>query len=396
MVRTRGLILVPFLGLLFIPLGVGQGGEETAMGELTKEELRWLARLPNDDRDAVNRACGWAVPEFPKDAKWIGGSGPSLESLRGKVVLIQTFATHGPGRAAMLRLNRAIKPIQDQTDFVAIAVHTPEDVGRLDALLPRLKIEVPLLVDAGGNWCDHVGAFRKPVSYLVDRQGNVRYAGVSAKSIEKAARKLLEETYDAETLPRNRPNKPNESKIGTQFPVFKAAVGSATDRRQQRAVDFYVEEIWKQPIGEATGKVVVLEFWATWCGPCRKVIPHMNEIQNHYGDEVICLSISDESNFDRAMAKRGLKANDFAYGLAVDTTSRLMGWFGVRGIPHAVVLGGDWVVRWQGHPARLNHDILDSIVNANRFYQRKIGTMPGDPPPRRWQFWIETQAKHNG
>lgn len=390
--RLNTIIFTALLGMALLAPGYAQeSGNSDEIAPLTKEEIRWMDRMPDADRIASDRARGWKVPEFEKHAKWSGEPGPMLETLRGKVVLIQTFATRGSGRSAATRLNRSIKPFMDEEDFVAIAVHTPEDLDRIDVLLPKLKLEVPVMIDTDGSWCDQVGAFKRPVTYLVDRQGDVRYAGVSSRSLEDAVNKLLAEPYDQETPARVRAAAPKESTVGAQFPVSTENIGSATDRRQQRAPEFYVEEVWKQPVGDANGKVVILDFWATWCGPCREAIPHMNDIQNHYGDEVICLGISDESSFDRDMARRNLKASDFDYGLAVDTSSQLKGWFGVRGIPHVAVLSGDWVVRWQGHPSRLNKGTLDAIVNANRTLQMELGNMPDGPPPPRWRDFLEKQ-----
>lgn len=385
------LLSTPLLGLA--PLQDSQPANAGDMPEsLTRDEIRWLERLPQEDRSAAERARGWRAPDFGPSARWVNGQGASLAALRGKVVLIQTFATRGPGRAAATRLNRAIKPLLDEPDFEAIAVHTPEDLDRMQTLLPKLKLEIPVLVDEKGEWCDQVGAFKRPVTYLIDRRGNVRYAGVSSRSIEEAARKLLDEPYNAEQAPRERPVKA-QSTVSAEFPVSTSSIGSATDRRQQKAPDFYVEEVWKQPVGDASGKVVVLDFWATWCGPCVKAIPHMNDMQNFYGQDVICLGISDETRFDQDMVKRGLKANDFAYGLAVDTSGRLKNWFGVRGIPHVVVLSGDWVVRWQGHPSNLNQATLDPIVKANRALSAQMADDPNGPPPARWNAWLQQQKK---
>lgn len=393
--RTHNLLLTALMGSLLLALGPIQENQDSDSDferpELTREESRWLDRLPKDDRNAAERSRGWGVPGFDKQAKWVNGTGPSLESLRGKVVFIQTFATRGPGRAAATRLKKAIEQIGAESDFVAIAVHTPEYLDRLDALLPNLKLEIPVMIDEEGIWCDKVGAFKRPVGYLVDRQGNIRYAGISTRSLEDAVEKLLAEPFDASEAPRSRPAEPTQSKVGVQFPISSRGVGSATDRRQQRAPDFYVEEIWKQPVSDANGKVVVLDFWATWCKPCRDAIPHMNDLQNKFGEEVVCLGISDESGFDKDMARRNLKANDFAYGLAVDTSGTLKGWFGVRGIPHVVVLSGDWIVRWQGSPTSLSSGTLDAIVKANRVLRLELETAnsPDGPPPPRWRDWLD-------
>ena len=43
------------------------------------------------------------------------------------------------------------------------------------------------------------------------------------------------------------------------------------------------------------GNIYVLEFWATWCGPCRTSMPHISELQEHYKDyDVAFIGISDE------------------------------------------------------------------------------------------------------
>jgi len=364
-----------------------------AQQELSREETKWLDRLPREDSNAVSRSLGWRAPAFPDSARWLGEPGPAIEDLRGKVVLVQTFATRGAGRSAATRLQRSIEPLADEQDFVAIAVHTPEGMERAGELVPALKLEVPVLLDEQGTWCDSVGAFRRPITYLVDRQGNVRYASVSARKIEEAARKLLSEPFDPETPWKEREEKPVVADGDVRFPTFTTSVGSSTDQRGQSAPPFYIEKMWKPTVADATNKVVVLDFWATWCGPCVAAIPHMNDIQNHYGNEVVCLGISDETSFDSQMLKRGLKKNDFAYGLAIDTSGRLKNFFGVRGIPHVAVLSGDWVVRWQGHPNSLNKDVLDSIVNANRALLAAASDDGSGPPPARWVEWLIDNRK---
>ncbi|MBN2507741.1 MAG: redoxin domain-containing protein [Verrucomicrobia bacterium] len=100
--------------------------------------------------------------------------------------------------------------------------------------------------------------------------------------------------------------------------------------------------------------VVVVEFWATWCGPCRVTIPHLAELQRKFRDRgVVVVGISDESAakvqpFVDAMAEK------MEYTVALDTQRNTfagyMGAYGVRGIPHAFVVDLQGRVAWHGHP----------------------------------------------
>ena len=94
------------------------------------------------------------------------------------------------------------------------------------------------------------------------------------------------------------------------------------------------------------GKVVVVEFWATWCPPCRSSIPHLIKLYNQYkGKGVEFISLTNESGSKVKAFIKQYKMN-YPIGLA----SKSAGDFGVRGIPHAVVIGKDGRVVWEGHP----------------------------------------------
>src|SRR5206468_3746931 len=96
-------------------------------------------------------------------------------------------------------------------------------------------------------------------------------------------------------------------------------------------------------LDQGKGKnIYVVEFWATWCPPCRASIPHLTELQKKFKDKgVTFIGISDEtvSVVKPFVNKMGVKME---YTVAVDkdekTSAAYMGAFGVGGIPHAFVV----------------------------------------------------------
>lgn len=119
------------------------------------------------------------------------------------------------------------------------------------------------------------------------------------------------------------------------------------------------------------GVVTVVEFWATWCGPCRTSMPHISELQDSYGEAVRFVGVTRETRdvVEEFLAQEQREGATWAdvitYRLAIDeddaTSTAYMRAAGQSGIPTAFIVGKDGIVEWIGHPMSIDAP-LEAIV----------------------------------
>lgn len=128
------------------------------------------------------------------------------------------------------------------------------------------------------------------------------------------------------------------------------------------------------PVELGKGKPVVVEFWATWCGPCRQTIPHLTELAKKYSGKVDFVGVSiwesqpgDYKTKVPAFVKEfGDKMN---YNVATEGPDTFMAknWMsaaGENGIPTAFLIDGAGKVAWIGHPMVGLEEAVDGVLNG--------------------------------
>ncbi|MEC4748390.1 TlpA disulfide reductase family protein [Methylomicrobium sp. Wu6] len=97
-------------------------------------------------------------------------------------------------------------------------------------------------------------------------------------------------------------------------------------------------------LGEFKGKVVYLDFWASWCGPCAKSFPFMNQLHHELGEQgVTMIGVNLDENAEDAKAFLSQYPANFT--IAADKGEQCARQFDVKAMPSSYLIGRDGVIR---------------------------------------------------
>ena len=102
-------------------------------------------------------------------------------------------------------------------------------------------------------------------------------------------------------------------------------------------------------LSKLEGKVVLINFWATWCGPCRMEIPEFNEMHKSYhekGLEILGISVSDNKKQLKNFAKSFAVDYPLLYGGAREMNKIMKNYGGVYAVPSSFLVGKNGNIVW--------------------------------------------------
>jgi thiol-disulfide isomerase/thioredoxin len=115
-------------------------------------------------------------------------------------------------------------------------------------------------------------------------------------------------------------------------------------------------------LADYRGKVVLLNFWASWCGPCRKEMPILEQLHKQYQNKgVMLVGVNVEP--DSEDARKWLKGTPVSFPILFDRDSAVSKLYEVQGMPNTVILDRKGRVRYihRGYKAGEENEYLDQI-----------------------------------
>lgn len=118
-------------------------------------------------------------------------------------------------------------------------------------------------------------------------------------------------------------------------------------------------------VAERAGKVVVVDFWASWCGPCRRSFPWMNSMIEKYGDEGLVI-VAVNVDKDRAAADGFLAEVPANFEIVFDPDGALAKEYGVEAMPSSFVFSrdGELIARHFGFKVKKQDEYEAVLVDA--------------------------------
>jgi len=153
--------------------------------------------------------------------------------------------------------------------------------------------------------------------------------------------------------------------VSLDAPAYKAAMAklAADDERRQHA-DFTLTDLqgknWQ--LASLHGKVVLVNFWATWCPPCRKEMPDLDALYQRFADQgFVILAISDE---EQAKVAPFIAEHRITYPVLLDPGRKVNDLFQVQGIPKSFVYDREGKLVTQSIDMRTQGQFLQMLAQA--------------------------------
>ncbi|HRU39833.1 MAG TPA: TlpA disulfide reductase family protein [Candidatus Goldiibacteriota bacterium] len=140
-------------------------------------------------------------------------------------------------------------------------------------------------------------------------------------------------------------NSENDSQQTAGTDAAAAGIQASTNPEYMKAPDFDLKDINGKSLklSDYRGKVVILDFWATWCPPCKAEIPSFIELHKEYKGDLVVIGLALEN--DLAKVKTFYMRNNMNYPVALSPQDIPLQYGGIQGIPTTFIIDREGNIR---------------------------------------------------
>ncbi|MCP8616411.1 TlpA family protein disulfide reductase [Salirhabdus salicampi] len=112
-------------------------------------------------------------------------------------------------------------------------------------------------------------------------------------------------------------------------------------------------------LSDLRGKKVFLNFWASWCGPCKVEMPEMQEFHEQYGDEVVVLAVNATGDeFSLNNAKDFIEKNELTFPIPLDHELKVVYQYDVVAYPTTYFINREGILQFNRHIGPMDYDMM--------------------------------------
>jgi thiol-disulfide isomerase/thioredoxin len=323
--------LAVVLSVLALPLSSWSNAQDTQSKWEFPQDWFWHS----DDGQRAKHAALLGKPMPALDvAKWKNGE-IKPDDLKGKVVVLDFWATWcGPCIAAIPHTNEMAEKYKDKGVIVIGVCTSSRGQETYEKAVEQHGIKYHSAADPELKSQKAWQVMWYPTYAVVDRKGVVRAIGLKPDFVEKVVEKLVAEPGTAAGddaviyAMAGGADKPEWREDSQARKDLDAMEGKAPPALQ--VTNWINSEGMK--LADLKGKVVLLDFWATWCGPCIAAIPHTNELADKHRDKgLVIIGVCHPRDVEKMSDT--VKDKGIRYPVAADPEGKTIAAFKVTSYP---------------------------------------------------------------